>query len=351
MWISDMIFSEHQYITNPNVSPKTMVIQAVQQLTSALQGNVAPETKAADALQRVSKLFTKIAAAKASAAKTKEQQNWLLTHLEAHRTTPFSRVAEPIPREAELNPRVEISLPRATAVLEADNLVAKIVQWQVAQAPARHSQAQFTKENMQSSAARPNYISQDEDYNPTPKRCTTRSQSIMQEAMLSCIDISNPTYKISPPQLSQRKFPTTWLCEMATSVIDKNRELLEYRHLIANPKTKAVRAHLYGNKLSRLAQGMPGQNTGTNTIIFILCNQVPCNRTKNVTYGLIACLIQPEKVEEPNRTRLIVGGDRVHYHGNAGTPTADLLTVKLLINSIISTMGAKFMTMDIRIST
>ena len=38
----------------------------------------------------------------------------------------------------------------------------------------------------------------------------------------------------------------------------------------------------------------------------------------------------------------------MHFPGNAGTPTADLLTVKLLINSIISTEGAKFMTMDIK---
>jgi hypothetical protein len=44
----------------------------------------------------------------------------------------------------------------------------------------------------------------------------------------------------------------------------------------------------------------------------------------------------------------VAGGDRVHYPGGAGTPTADLLTVKLLINSIISTAGAKFMTMDIK---
>ncbi len=38
----------------------------------------------------------------------------------------------------------------------------------------------------------------------------------------------------------------------------------------------------------------------------------------------------------------------MHYPGNAGTPTANLLTVKLLINSTISTTGAKFMTMDIK---
>jgi hypothetical protein len=67
-----------------------------------------------------------------------------------------------------------------------------------------------------------------------------------------------------------------------------------------------------------------------------------------VTYGLITCLVQPEKLDEPNRTRLVTRGDRVHYPGNAGTPTTNLLTLKILINSIISTAGAKFMTMDIK---
>jgi hypothetical protein len=68
-----------------------------------------------------------------------------------------------------------------------------------------------------------------------------------------------------------------------------------------------------------------------------------------VIYGLITCLIRPEKIEEPNQTRLVVGGNRVHHPGNAGAPTTDLLTVKLLINSTISTPNAKYMTMDIKI--
>ena len=54
------------------------------------------------------------------------------------------------------------------------------------------------------------------------------------------------------------------------------------------------------------------------------------------------------KIDEPNRTRLVAGGDRVHYPFDAGTPTADLLTVKLLINSVKSTPGARFFTMDIK---
>jgi hypothetical protein len=92
---------------------------------------------------------------------------------------------------------------------------------------------------------------------------------------------------------------------------------------------------------------MPGQNTGTNTVFFVRRDQVPRNRTKDITYGLITCLIRPEKIDKPNRTRLVAGGNRVHYPGDAGMPTANLLTVKLLINSVISTAGAKFMTKDI----
>jgi hypothetical protein len=82
-----------------------------------------------------------------------------------------------------------------------------------------------------------------------------------------------------------------WFCEMANSVIGEGGKLLEYKQLIANPKTRAKWTHSYGNKIGRLAQGMPGCNIGTNTIIFIRKNQVPTMRAKDVTYGLITCLV------------------------------------------------------------
>jgi hypothetical protein len=88
--------------------------------------------------------------------------------------------------------------------------------------------------------------------------------------------------------------------------------------------------------------------TGTDTIFFIPKDKVPRSRAKDVMYGLITCLIRPKKTKEPNRTRLVEGGDRVHYPFNAGTPTANLLTMKLLINSMISTSGARFFTMGIK---
>lgn len=51
--------------------------------------------------------------------------------------------------------------------------------------------------------------------------------------------------------------------------------------------------------------------------------------------------------EEPNRTRVTLGGNLVHYPDDVGTSTASLLLVKCLLNSVISTEGARFATADI----
>jgi hypothetical protein len=61
---------------------------------------------------------------------------------------------------------------------------------------------------------------------------------------------------------------------------------------------------------------------------------------KDVTNGQFICTVRPEK-EESNQTRFTVGGDRINY------PGAWLLVAKMLFNSVISTKGARFMTMDI----
>ena len=67
---------------------------------------------------------------------------------------------------------------------------------------------------------------------------------------------------------------------------------------------------------------------------------------KDVTYGQFVCTVQPKKAK-PNRTRFTVGGDRINYPGKVATPTAEMLVAKMLFNSVISTRGAWFMTMDI----
>ena len=41
-------------------------------------------------------------------------------------------------------------------------------------------------------------------------------------------------------------------------------------------------------------------------------------------------------------------GDQINFPGNVGTPKTDLLAVKLLVNSVISTPGAEWFKMDIK---
>ncbi len=44
----------------------------------------------------------------------------------------------------------------------------------------------------------------------------------------------------------------------------------------------------------------------------------------------------------------MMGGNLANYPDDCGTLTADLLTVKLMLNSIISTPNAKFMTINLK---
>ena len=43
-----------------------------------------------------------------------------------------------------------------------------------------------------------------------------------------------------------------------------------------------------------------------------------------------------------------MGGDRINVPMDCSTPTANLLTVKLLLNSVVSTPGVKFLGLDLK---
>ena len=101
------------------------------------------------------------------------------------------------------------------------------------------------------------------------------------------------------------------------------------------------------NEFDRLAQGIGGRTkNSTNTIIFIDKKDVPNNWFKDYTYGKFVCVVCPQK-SESNQTRLTVGDNRINYPGEVGTLTADMVLVKFLLNSVVSTKGAKFMRINI----
>ena len=92
---------------------------------------------------------------------------------------------------------------------------------------------------------------------------------------------------------------------------------------------------------------MPDKNKGTDTMYSIYKHEIPDHRGKGVAYTKIVANERPQKTEV-NGTRLTYGGSNLNIDMDLGTPTASLLTVKILFNSVISTPGAKFTTIDIK---
>ena len=66
-----------------------------------------------------------------------------------------------------------------------------------------------------------------------------------------------------------------------------------------------------------------------------------------MTYGSFSCNYKPNK-EKKERSRLTAGGDRINYPGDTGTPTTDMTLLKIIMNSIISTKGARCMMIDLK---
>jgi hypothetical protein len=102
-----------------------------------------------------------------------------------------------------------------------------------------------------------------------------------------------------------------------------------------------------GNEASRLFQGIRDIPV-TDTCFFVELTNIPKDR--NITYGKIVCDYKPHK-KEKERARLTVGGDRLDYSGDVATSTTDITTLKILINSTISTEDAAMMMMDIKTIT
>ena len=57
------------------------------------------------------------------------------------------------------------------------------------------------------------------------------------------------TEAATPQRDSKQQVGTSWLYEMANSVIGDDGKVLEYKHLIADPKTRAVWQRAFGNEL------------------------------------------------------------------------------------------------------
>jgi hypothetical protein len=119
---------------------------------------------------------------------------------------------------------------------------------------------------------------------------------------------------------------------------------MEYMALMKDPSLQPLWKRGFGNEVGRLFQGIH-DIPGTDTCFFVELKNIPKDR--QINYGKIVCDYKPHK-KEKECVRLTMGGDRLDYFGDVATPTADITTFKILINSTLSTADAAMMMMDIK---
>ena len=163
-----------------------------------------------------------------------------------------------------------------------------------------------------------------------------------------------PTFSVSAHATARSTYPSALLHKWDLPVLDKaNGQTLEYRQLRQHPDFHKVWNESYSNELGWLCQGIDTSPDGTvkrvkgnDTFFLIRFKDIPADRRKEITYTKVVCKVRPEN-SDPNRTRITIGGNRITFLGDVGTPTASLELSKLVFNSVLLRPGAKFTTFNI----
>jgi len=109
--------------------------------------------------------------------------------------------------------------------------------------------------------------------------------------------------------------------------------ITKYAKLIKDPLLARIWKPQMCKELGRLSQGYDDVE-GTNTIVYMtpdMVKNIPRDRT--VTYARIVIDVRPQK-EDPNRVRITAGGNLIFYPEELTTRTADLITTKIMWNSV-----------------
>ena len=185
-------------------------------------------------------------------------------------------------------------------------------------------------------------------HEPDPIATRTRSKTNNRFAALAEIDNNEEAN-------GNAENSKTMPYDVACPVLDaETGKLLEHRQLRQHAKYKEVWDTSYANELGRLCQGVgqkPDNPTekrveGTDTFRPIQFHDIPPDRRMDVTYTRVVCEIRPQK-QDPNRTRITIGGNRICYPHDTGTKTGSLELVKLQLNSVLSTPDAMFACFDL----
>ena len=108
---------------------------------------------------------------------------------------------------------------------------------------------------------------------------------------------------------------------LANSVIyDITGEFIYYRDLIKCDKHKNTWEKSFANMLGRLAQRVVYRVKGTHTFNLLVCEHIPTQRWKYITYSQLFCNQRLQK-DKPHRTRLVAGDNLISFPSDVSTRT------------------------------
>jgi hypothetical protein len=227
--ISDTVFFQHWYLTQPVVTPADAIINAMKNLQSAIKngpGNF--EREEMDILRQMDAIlqYDKKQASKHVTFTAETVQAKPAMH---------NRVVHPRVENTALRPRVDNALLRGITVAAVDK-----------------------------------------PYDPLHPM-TTRLQVATQKLALA-MHICPPTQSScgSDFEAAMNVMENNLRSETTQAIFDEESgKLLKYRALLTHPKYRKAWTHSSANKFGRLAQGVGTRIKGTNTIFFIAKQDIP----------------------------------------------------------------------------
>ncbi len=152
--------------------------------------------------------------------------------------------------------------------------------------------------------------------------------------------------KLCPPPLP----PVNYKHHAMPMINPMTGELISsYKRLMNNPDTAEVWMTAFGKDFGGMSQGDNKTGQKWSDAMFVMSPQDIPNIPKDrvVTYARVVINHCPQKTD-PNRIRITAGGNLINYPGKLTTWMADITTLKLHWNSVLSTPGAKYICRDIK---
>jgi hypothetical protein len=156
----------------------------------------------------------------------------------------------------------------------------------------------------------------------------------------------------TPTKLRPKSTPTCFdFQQVAMPMVHPTtgKTINSHKRLMHYPATSKTWQTAFGKDFGGMVQGnhKTGQK-GTNSIIVMTHKEIArIPNQQTVTNARVVVNFCPQKAD-PHHIQITAGGNLVNYPGELSTCTADLTTLKLMWNSVLSTDGARYMCLDIK---